>query len=362
MQGCDPLPFPSGRRRGRGAASNRAGRFERYFRETTAEAAAETAGLAPLRTRVAEERTGRAITRNQSPDLNFDRSLNPYRGCEHGCIYCFARPSHAWLGLSPGLDFETRLVARPGIAAALARELRVKSYRVAPLAIGTNTDAYQPIERDRRLMREVLGVLAEYRHPVTIVTKGALIERDIDLIAPMARAGLARVGISLTTLSAALSGRMEPRAPRPARRIQTIRRLSEAGIPVQLMVSPVVPGLTDHEIETILQAGARAGAISASWIMLRLPQEVSPLVQDWLVEHYPGRAAKVMTRLREMHGGRDYDPRWFHRMRGEGEYAEMIAQRFAVTARRLGLDRDAPPLRRDLFRVPPRPGDQLCLF
>jgi DNA repair photolyase len=360
MSENESLLIAPGLRRGRAAVSNHAGRYERYFRERAAEEPQEEAGPPALRTRVAEER--QAITRNSSPDVPFDRSLNPYRGCEHGCIYCFARPTHAFLGLSPGLDFETRLIARPNAAEVLARELRARRYKVAPLSIGTNTDPYQPIEKERRIMRAVLEVLAEFRHPVAIVTKGALVERDIDILAPMARAGLARVGISVTTLSASLSGRMEPRAPRPARRVQTIRRLSEAGIPVHAMVAPIVPGLTDHETEAILTAVARAGAVAASWIMLRMPMEVSPLVQEWLAAHYPERASKVMARLREMHGGREYDPRWGHRMRGEGSYAEMIAQRFGVTARRLGLDGDLPPLRCDLFRVPPRPGDQLSLF
>jgi DNA repair photolyase len=362
MESDDTSQIMPEERRGRGAVSNRSGRFERHAHERLDDGWEDPAPLPVLRTRVSEERPRSVINRVAAPDLNFDRSLNPYRGCEHGCVYCFARPTHAYLGLSAGLDFETRLVARPDAPRVLERELRSKSYKVAPLAIGTNTDPYQPIEKERRIMRACLEVLRDFNHPVVITTKGTLIERDIDILAAMARLGLVRVGISVTTLSADLSGRMEPRAPRPARRIRTIQRLSEAGVPVQAMVAPVVPGMTDHEIEAILQATARAGATTASWIMLRLPQEVSGLVQEWLAEHYPARAAKVMARLREMHGGRDYDPRWFHRMRGTGEYAGMVGRRFDIAARRLGLHHPPAPLECSLLEVPPRAGDQLSLF
>lgn len=349
------------RRKGRGALGNAAGRYD-LARETEADGWDRPEDLPPLRTEVSLERPRRMITYNRSPDLPFDRSINPYRGCEHGCVYCFARPSHAYLGLSPGLDFETRLVARPEAAEVLARELCAPRYRVAPIAVGTNTDPYQPIERDHRIMRDCLSVLARFRHPVAIVTKGTLIERDIDILATMARQGLARVGVSLTTLDPVLSRRMEPRAPAPARRLQMIRRLTEAGIPVRVMTSPLVPGLSDHELEALLEAGRAAGADAASWIMLRLPMEVSRLWQDWLAEHYPARAVRVMARLREMHGGKDYDARWGHRMRGQGPYAEMVAQRFRLAAKRLGLDRRTEPLRCDLFRVPTKVGDQMSLF
>ena len=355
-------PVPPEARKGRGAASCDSGRFEGLKRTGVNDGWDIPEDTHVLRTEVTEEQPRSAITWQRSPDLPFDRSINPYRGCEHGCIYCFARPTHAWLGLSPGLDFETRLVARPGIAAVLERELRTRSYAPAPLAIGTNTDPYQPVEQRYRLMRQILTLLADFGHPVAIVTKGAGIERDIDLLAPMAARGLVRVGISVTTLDPDLSRRMEPRAPAPARRLATIRRLTQAGIPVRIMVSPVVPALTDPELESILQAGAQAGADAASWIMLRLPLEVSPLWQAWLAEHYPDRAARIMARLREMHGGKDYDARWGHRMRGQGAYAEVIAQRFRIAARRLGLDRPVAPLRSDLFRCPPRPGDQLSLL
>jgi DNA repair photolyase len=351
------------RRRGRGAASNDPGRFEGRMQVAVDDGWPRDDGdLPPLRTEVRLERPRSVITRNSSPDIPFDRSINPYRGCEHGCIYCFARPSHAFLNLSPGLDFETRLIARPGAGAVLEKELRAKAYRPEVMAIGTNTDPYQPIEGRYRVMREVLEVLAAFDHPVGIVTKGSGVERDIDILAPMAQRGLAFVGVSVTTLDRDLARRMEPRVPTPLRRLQTVRRLAEAGIPVKLMLAPVVPGLTDPEIEAILAAGAEAGAQSASWVMLRLPREVSPLFRDWLAEHYPDRFNRVMSKLREMHGGQDYSAEWGKRMRGEGTYAALIAQRFRLAARRLGLDRPLPKLRTDLFRPPPRAGDQLSLF
>ncbi|SIS78209.1 DNA repair photolyase [Roseivivax lentus] len=349
-------------RPGRGAASRDAGRFERFLREDVHDGwdIAETPRIE--RTEVAEERPRSVINYTRSPDLPFDRTINPYRGCEHGCIYCFARPTHAYLGLSPGLDFETRLIARPDAPATLAHELRKASYRPATIAIGTNTDPYQPIEKTRGIMRGLLEVLRDHRHPVAIVTKGTLIERDIDILSEMAAQGLARVGISVTTLDPVLSRRMEPRVPAPARRLATIARLTEAGIPVRLMASPMVPALTDPELEAILEAGRDAGADAASWIMLRLPREVAPLWQDWLETHYPDAASRVMARLREMHGGAVYSSKWHTRMRGEGPYAQIVAQRFALATRRLGLDHPTAPLRTDLFRVPPRAGDQLALF
>ena len=361
MEHSQPKIAPE-QRRGRAAPSCETGRFERHSRHAEWDGWDMAEDLPVIRTQISDERPRSLITYNRSPDLPFDRSINPYRGCEHGCIYCFARPTHAYLGLSPGLDFETRLVARPDAPDVLARELRSKRYSVATLAIGTNTDPYQPVERSREIMRGCLEVLRAFRHPVAIVTKGTLVERDIDILSDMAADGLARVGISVTTLDRVLSRKMEPRAPAPKRRLATIRRLTEAGIPVRLMVSPVVPALTDPELEDILEAGAEAGADAASWIMLRLPLEVSPLWQEWLAEHYPGRAARIMARLREMHGGKDYDARWGRRMRGEGPYADIIARRFVVAARRLGLDRKTPALRCDLFRAPPRAGDQLDLF
>lgn len=302
------------------------------------------------------------ITYNKSPDLPFDRSINPYRGCEHGCIYCFARPSHAWLGLSAGLDFETKLVARPEAPQVLAHELSRRSYKVAPIAIGTNTDPYQPIEQAHGIMRACLKVLSEFNHPVAIVTKGSLIERDLDILGDMATRGLVRVGISVTTLDADLARRMEPRVPPPPRRLATITALAGAGVPVRIMTSPIIPGLTCHEIEALLAAGKSAGAKAATWVMLRLPLEVSPLFREWLAAHYPDRAGRVMSKVRDMHGGRDYASDWGRRMRGSGPYAELIAQRFRLATRRLGLDQPQPELRCDLFAVPKAPEAQLSLF
>ena len=350
------------RAKGRGAVSNVDSRYSAVTRHGVCDGWTRSDDVPTLRTQVSVEHPRSAITYNRSPDLPFDRSLNPYRGCEHGCVYCFARPTHAYLGLSPGLDFETRLVARPGMDAVLRRELGRKSYRVAPLAIGTNTDPYQPVEQDYGIMRACLEVLAACGHPVAIVTKGTLIERDLDILGDMARRGLVRVGVSVTTLDADLCRRMEPRAPSPKRRLQMIERLSAAGVPVRIMASPLVPALTDPEMEAILAAGKAAGARTASWIMLRLPREVSPLWQEWLATHYPDRAERVMSKLRDMHGGKDYDARWGHRMRGTGAYAEMVSHRFRLALRRLGLRSDAPPMRTDLFRPPNTPEDQLSLF
>jgi DNA repair photolyase len=354
--------LPGQRLRARAAVSNAAGRFEAQTRVGVSDGwdIPEDDHLVQTEVRIEVPRS--ALSYNRSPDLPFDRSINPYRGCEHGCIYCFARPSHAFLNLSPGLDFETRLIARPGIGAVLAREMSTKAYKVETVAIGTNTDPYQPIEATYGVMREVLEVLRDFNHPVAITTKGTLVERDLDILAPMAALGLVRVGISITTLDAGLSRKMEPRVATPVRRLAAIRRLSDAGVPVRVMVAPVVPGLTDHEVEPILQAAKDAGAVAASFISLRLPREVSALFQDWLARHYPDRAAKVMGRVREMHGGLDYDPQFGKRMRGEGPWADLMARRFSVAARRLGLDGVQPKLRRDLFARPAKPGDQLALF
>ncbi|WP_435259660.1 PA0069 family radical SAM protein [Thioclava sp. FR2] len=359
-------PDPSLKRgqkvRARGAGSNRSGRFEAHELVAFDDGWAGEEEDHLLRTEVRTEVPRSALSYNKSPDLPFDRSINPYRGCEHGCIYCFARPTHACLNLSPGLDFETRLIARPGIEKVLEQELRSRNYKVGTIAIGTNTDPYQPCEGNLRIMRNVLAVLSEFRHPTAITTKGTLVERDIDLLAPMAALGLLRVGVSVTTLDSDLSRKMEPRAPSPARRLALIRRLTDAGIPVRAMVAPVVPGLTDQELEPILSAVKEAGAVAASWIALRLPLEVSPLVQNWLQTHFPQRAAKVMNRLREMHGGKDYDAEWGRRMRGQGLWSELISQRFDKACMRVGLVKQLPPLRHDLFSAPLRSGDQLSLF
>lgn len=350
------------RLRARGAGANQTGRFETLSRVAYDDGweIEETDRLVKTEVRLEVPRS--ALTYNRSPDLPFDRSINPYRGCEHGCIYCFARPSHAFLNLSPGLDFETRLIARPGIGAVLDAELRSKSYKVATVALGTNTDPYQPCEAEYGVMREVLAVLSAHRHPLAITTKGTLIERDLDILAPMAAQGLLRVGISVTTLDRDLSRKMEPRAASPERRLAVIRTLTAAGIPVRAMLAPVVPGLTDHELEPLLEAVAQAGAQAASFIALRLPLEVSSLFQDWLARHYPDRAAKVMGRVRDLHGGRDYDPEFGKRMRGEGIWANLMDRRFAVATARLGLNRKMPPLRTDLFCPPLAKGNQLSLF
>ncbi len=350
------------RSRGRGVASNPATRFDRHERGAVDDGWLPDTELPLLRTEISVERPRRIITRNTSPDIPFDRSINPYRGCEHGCVYCFARPSHAYLGLSPGLDFETRLIARPDAPRALERELRAPGYRPGVMALGTNTDPYQPVERDWRVMRGILEVLRRFRHPVSIATKGSLIERDIDILEEMAGAGLARVGISVTTLDAALARTMEPRVPPPARRLRTIERLARAGIEVRVMVSPVVPGLTDPEIEAILSAARDAGAVAASWVMLRLPFEVAGLFEEWLNAHAPGQKAKVMARIREMHGGKAYSADWGHRMRGEGPFAKMIGRRFDIAARRAGFRDDLPPLRCDLFELPLGTAEQPSLF
>lgn len=347
---------------GRGAQSNISGRYERLDRTYEADGWETERATHLLRTQVSLERPRQIITYNRSPDLPFDRSINPYRGCEHGCIYCFARPSHAWLGLSAGLDFETRLVARPDAPEVLARELRKPGYRVAPIAIGTNTDPYQPIEKDHGVMRACLQVLSDFNHPVAIVTKGSLIERDLDILADMARRDLVKVGVSVTTLDPALSRRMEPKVPAPKRRLQMIERLSSVDIPVRIMISPIIPGLTCHEVEPLLAAGAGAGASAATWVMLRLPREVSSLFREWLTAHYPDRAARVMGLIRDMHGGRDYAADWGKRMRGEGPYAELIAQRFRLAAKRRGLDQEMPALACDRFSPPVQPEAQLSLF
>ena len=358
----EPLPIPKDRRKGRAATTNATNRFDRLTRDSIDDGWDRDEPLPALRTHVRDEVPRRVISENRSPDLGFDRSINPYRGCEHGCIYCFARPSHAYLGLSPGLDFETELIARPDAPRLLAQELRARGYQPKVIVIGSNTDPYQPIEKDRQIMRGLLQVLSDFNHPVAITTKGTLIERDIDILAGLAARGLVRVGISVTTLDPATSRAMEPRVPAPARRLRTIRRLTDAGIPVRVMVSPVVPALTDHELEPILAAAAGAGAIAASSIMLRLPREVSGLFQDWLAECYPDRAARIMGRVRELHGGLDYDPAFGTRMTGQGEWARLMKARFDLACRRLGLAWRLPPLRTDLFAAPAQKGDQLSLF
>ncbi len=362
MTHTDDPQIDENRRRARGACSNHTGRFEARQRVDVSDDWEIPEDRPMFKTTLDFELAKSIITRNTSPDIPFDRSINPYRGCEHGCIYCFARPTHAYLGYSPGLDFETKLIARPNAAEVLERELRNRGYAVGPIAVGTNTDPYQPVERDQRIMRDCLKVLQRFRHPVTIVTKGTLIERDLDILSDMATQGLVQVGVSVTSLDVRTSRLMEPRTPVPARRLALIERLSQAGIPVRLMMAPVVPCVTDHEVERILGAAAQAGAKAASWIMLRLPLEVSELFQEWLGAHFPDRKSKVMSHIRDMHGGKDYEAEWGKRMRGEGHYAQMIAHRVALAMRKNGLGKDLPALRTDLFEVPFAQGDQLSLF
>jgi DNA repair photolyase len=366
----DEIPFPLPAAARRGATGNASGRYEPTATVPADDGWAEALGAAwddpdlpPLRTEVREERARSVLTRNTSPDVPFDRSINPYRGCEHGCIYCYARPTHAYLGLSPGLDFETRLTAKPDAPALLEAALRRPGYRVAPIAIGTNTDPYQPIERQRGIMRGILEVLAAYRHPVTITTKSALVLRDLDLLSAMAADGLAAVALSVTTLDRALARRLEPRASPPAARLKAVAALAAAGVPAAVMAAPVIPGLTDHELESILEAGAAAGAGAAGFILLRLPVDVGPLFRDWLAVHAPDRAARVESLLRQCRGGALSDARFGRRMRGEGPVAELLSHRHRLACRRLGLvDGRAGTLRSDLFRPPPRAGDQLSLW
>ncbi len=352
------------RRRGRGAIANVSGRFESETRVGFDDGWGSLGALPPLRTEVTIEKPKTIITRNSSPDIGFDRSINPYRGCEHGCSYCFARPTHAYMGLSPGLDFETRLFAKPNAASLLERELGASGYKCRPIAIGTNTDPYQPIEKRFGLMREILEVLERTGHPVTIVTKSALVLRDVDILARMGARGLAKVAISVTTLDRRMSRSMEPRAAAPEKRLQAIRGLAEAGVPTGVLVAPVIPALNDFEIERILEAARDVGAVEAGYVLLRLPLEVSEIFKDWLLEHHPDRYRHVLTILRAMRDGKDYDAQWGRRMRGSGPYAATIRKRFETATRRLGLAKGSgrAELRCDLFLPPLGDGRQLSLF
>jgi len=350
------------RRRGRGAGVNPSGRYEALSRHVFDDGWETLEELPPFKTEVQVERPRNIITRNDSPDISFDRSINPYRGCEHGCIYCFARPTHAYMGLSPGLDFESKLFAKPDAAKLLERELAKDGYQPKTIAIGTNTDPYQPIERQWRIMREILEVLEAYDHPVGIVTKSALVTRDIDILSRMAAKGLAKVALSVTTLDRRLARTMEPRAATPPKRLEAMRTLSEAGVPVSVMVGPVIPGLNDQEIERILDSGVAAGAKEAGYVILRLPLEVSPIFKDWLLRHYPDRFRHVMSLVRSMRGGKDYDSEWGKRMRGSGPYAWQIGRRFEIAAKRLGLNTERRSLRTDLFHSPAKQGEQLVLL
>jgi DNA repair photolyase len=350
--------------KGRGTLSNAVGRFEPQQRAAIDDGwgSADEPAL-PLETSLIEDTTRTIIARNQSPDVPFDRSINPYRGCEHGCVYCFARPTHAYLGLSPGLDFESRLFFKPRAAELLRGELSKPSYRCQPMALGTNTDPYQPIERKLGITRQVLEVLSEFNHPVTIVTKGALVQRDIDILAPMAARRMARVAVSITTLDRSLARRMEPRAATPDRRLETLRALSEAGIPAGVLTAPMIPGLNDHEMEAILEAARDHGATSAGWVLLRLPLEIKDLFTEWLETNAPMRARHVLSLVRDTRHGKHNSAEWGERMRGDGAYADLIAQRFRLAIKRLGLDpRERTPLDVSKFRPPPKTGDQLSLF
>ncbi|EKF19920.1 PA0069 family radical SAM protein [Nitratireductor pacificus] len=350
------------RRRGRAAGINPSGRYEPVSRHVFDDGWGSIEELPAFKTEVQVERPRTIITRNTSPDISFDRSINPYRGCEHGCVYCFARPTHAYMGLSAGLDFESRLFAKPDAARLLERELAKEGYQPRTIAIGTNTDPYQPIEKKFRIMREVLEVLEAHKHPVGIVTKSALVLRDIDILARMAEQGLAKVALSVTTLDRKLARTMEPRAATPPRRLETVRALTDAGIPTSVMIGPVIPGLTDCEIERILESAAVAGAREAGYIILRLPLEVSPIFKDWLLRHAPDRYRHVMSLIRSMRGGKDYDAEWGKRMKGSGPYAWQIGRRFEIAARRLGLNVEKRKLRHDLFTPPQPQGKQLVLL
>ncbi len=355
-----PLPLP---RKGRGAVGNPSGRFEPETREIFDDGwDLEESDPPRLETTLSVDRARTVITRNQSPDLGFDRSINPYRGCEHGCVYCFARPTHAYLGLSPGLDFESRIFVKPEAPALLTKELRRRGYQCRPIAMGTNTDPYQPAERKTKVTRGILKVLQEFRHPVSIVTKSATVTRDIDILAEMAADGLAKVAVSVTTLDRDLARKLEPRASTPARRLGAIRALSEAGIPVVAMASPIIPVLTDPEMEAILEATRDAGAGAARYILLRLPLEVKELFTDWLDTHAPLKKDHVLNLVRETRDGRLNDPDFFSRQVGSGPYAELIKRRFYVATRKLGLNRELPQLDTQKFKLPPSAGEQLKLL
>lgn len=335
--------------RGRGTSENI---DHRFTVRSLVEDSTERDGAAHPDTRVTPIRARSIITRNQSPDVGFNRSVNPYQGCEHGCVYCFARPTHAYHDLSPGLDFETRILAKTNAVELLRKELAAPSYRCEPIAIGVNTDAYQPAERTLEITRGLLATCLEFRQPVVLITKSTLILRDLDLLGKLAKLGLVRASVSVTTLDAELKRRLEPRTAGPSARLNVIAELAGARVPVSALVAPVIPRINDHEIERILEAVAERGARSASYVLLRLPWEVEPLFREWLAAHYPDRAAAVMRAVASCRGGKAYDSTFHKRMRGEGLIAEMIGRRFEVARRRLGLDGDSAPLSTDLFREP----------
>ena len=349
--------------RGRGAQSNRSGRFEATtkedfddgWREMDREPLTMPQTLTALKSRT-------ILTRNDSPDIGFDKSINPYVGCSHGCIYCYARPSHAFMGLSPGLDFESKIFFKPDAAALLERELSAPRYRVSKIQIGANTDPYQPAERTRPITRQILDVLDRFNHPASLITKSALIVRDIDILASLAERGLVKVFVSITSLDRALSRAMEPRAATPERRLWAVSRLAEAGVPVGVGFAPAIPGLNDHEMESVLERAWDAGAREAMYVVLRLPQEIKDLFREWLEAARPDRARRVMSLVRQMRGGRDYDPAWGARMRGEGPIADLLSRRFAIACERLGFNLSPVVQRIDLFSPPRSPSAQMDLF
>ncbi|MER8647795.1 MULTISPECIES: PA0069 family radical SAM protein [unclassified Mesorhizobium] len=350
------------RNRGRSAGINPSGRFEPVSRHVFDDGWNSLEELPPFKTEVQVEKPRTIITRNESPDISFDRSINPYRGCEHGCVYCFARPAHSFMGLSPGLDFEAKLFAKPDAARLLDKELSKDGYQPRTIAIGTNTDPYQPIEKQYRIMREILEVLEARGHPVGIVTKSHLVTRDIDILSRMAERGLAKVALSVTTMDRMLARTMEPRASTPTKRLEAIRQLSDAGIPASVMVAPIIPGLTDQEMERILDSARAAGAREAGYVILRLPLEVAPIFKDWLLRHYPDRYRHVMSLIRSMRDGKDYDSEWGKRMKGAGPYAWQIGRRFEITAKRLGLNAERRTLRTDQFVAAAKATEQLMLL
>ena len=352
----------SDRRRGRGAVSNTSGRFEPEARIPFDDGWRSLDDLPPFKTVVREQRARKIITRNQSPDLGFDRSINPYRGCEHGCIYCFARPTHAYHGMSPGLDFETQLFVKPDAPELLRKELADPRYEPRVIAMGTNTDPYQPIERKWQLTRRILEVLRDANHPVGIVTKSILVLRDLDILSEMASKGLAKVALSVTTLDGKLARAMEPRASTPPKRLEAIRELVRAGVPTAIMTAPIVPAINDSEIERLLDAGAAAGATEAGFVMLRMPLEIKDLFREWLQEHFPDKEKHVISLIRDIHGGKDYDSTFGTRMRGTGPYAWSIARRFELACKKLGLNRRSMPLTTSLFKRPTLRGSQMDLF
>jgi len=348
--------------RGRGARNNDKGRFERNDISFFDDGWETLAELPPLKTTIFEEQPKTIITRNQSPDISFDRSINPYRGCEHGCVYCYARPTHAYMGLSPGLDFESKLFIKPNAAALLREELSAPNYAPRSMALGSNTDPYQPIERTYRITRQILEVLSEFNHPVGIVTKSALVLRDLDILTSMAKRGLVKVAISLTTLDRKLARALEPRASTPAKRLEALCVLSAAGVPTVVMMGPVIPAVNDMEIEAILKSAYTAGVREAGYTMLRLPLEVKDIFKEWLMMEMPDRAPKVMALVKSMRGGKENDATFGRRMTGMGPYAWTIGRRFQVTVERLGINVNRSKLATDLFQRPPQPGEQMVLI